>query len=194
LLIFYKSYKIFDIFESHLLETVGGFFNRGKVMFENSYKVRVSSRAIIIDDNKVLLNCFGDGLYYTFPGGGIEENETAKMAAVREVLEESGLTVDIGDLVFSLEYEPHSCEYFYGDGHHISLFFRGYLNTSVASVNALQPDTNPDDETITSVAKWIPLSELHTVNLLPKICEPLRKYVETGIFEPLFWGENEHME
>jgi len=164
------------------------FLTRRKVMFENSYKVRVSSRAIIIDDNKVLLNCFGDGLYYTFPGGGIEKNETAKMAAVREVLEESGLTVDIGELVFSLEYEPHSCDYLYGDGHHISFFFRGHL-TSVAPVIASQPDTNPDDETITSVAKWVPLSELHTINLLPKICEPLRKYVETGVFEPLFWDE-----
>ena len=68
-----------------------------------SYKIRVSSRAIIFNDDKVLLNCFGNGLYYNFPGGGIEEYETAKQAVAREVLEESGLTVDVGELVFSLE-------------------------------------------------------------------------------------------
>ena len=38
--------------------------------------------------------------------GGIEEGETAKQAVVREVMEESGLTVKVGELVFSLEYEP----------------------------------------------------------------------------------------
>ena len=179
--------------KSHLLETVDGFFNRGgKIMFENSYKIRVSSRAIIIHDNKILLNCFGDGLYYSVPGGGVEKNETLKMAAVREVLEESGLTIDIGELMFTLEYEPLSCNYSYGDGHHISFFFRGFLNSSISPVSASQPDTNPDDETITSVAKWIPLSELHAINLVPKINNELKKYIETGVFEPLFWGENEH--
>ena len=78
-------------------------------MFEDSYKIRISSRAIIIHDGKILLNCFKDGLYYNFPGGGIEKNETAKQAAHREVLEETGLAVDVGELVFSLEYEPFNC-------------------------------------------------------------------------------------
>ncbi len=50
------------------------------------YKIRVSSRAIIIDNDKILLNKFGDGVYYNFPGGGIEENETALEAVVRELL------------------------------------------------------------------------------------------------------------
>ena len=56
-------------------------------------KIRVSARAIIIDNDKILLNEFGDGQYYNFIGGEIEENETAKQAVVREVMEESGLAV-----------------------------------------------------------------------------------------------------
>ena len=158
-------------------------------MFEDSYKIRISSRAIIIHDDKILLNCFGDGLYYNFPGGGIEQNETATQAVAREVLEESGLTVDVGKLVFSLEYEPFNSNYCYGDGHHISFFFRCFLNSDTAPINASLPDTNPDDETITSIAKWIPLSELYSINIVPKICEPLMKYIETGVFEPLFWTD-----
>ncbi|MCL2528617.1 MAG: NUDIX domain-containing protein [Defluviitaleaceae bacterium] len=158
-------------------------------MFENSYKIRVSSRAIIIDNDKILLNCFGDGLYYNFPGGGIEKNETAKQAVVREVLEESGLAVDAGALVFSLEYEPFNCNYCYGKGHHISFFFRCFLNPSITPVKAAIADVNPDNEDVTSTAKWVPLSELHTINLVPKISEPLMEYVETGIFEPSFWDK-----
>ena len=158
-------------------------------MFENSYKIRISSRAIIIQDDKVLLNCFKDGLYYNFPGGGIEKNETAKQAARREVLEESGLAVNVGELVFTLEYEPFNNSYVYGDGHHVSFFFRCFVDTGIAPVEVSLPDVNPNDETITSVAKWVPLSELHMINLLPKINAPLLDYVKTGVFKPLFWEE-----
>jgi len=148
-------------------------------VFENSYKIRVSSRAIIIRDEKILLCCFGNGLYYSIPGGGIEEAETAKQAVIREVLEETGLAIEVGHLVFSLE--SHS------EGHHISFFFRCYVNQDIAPVEPSHTDTNPYDETITLVAKWMPLSELHEINLVPRIQESLIKYVDTGVFIPAFW-------
>ena len=49
------------------------------------------------------------------------------------------------------------------------------------------PDVNPDDPTITSTFKWVPLSELNSINLLPPICEPLMNYIKTGYFIPTFW-------
>lgn len=161
-------------------------------MFESSYKIRVSSRAIILHEDKLLLNEFGGGKYYNFIGGGIEANETAKQAVIREVMEESGLSVNVGDLVFSLEYEPKSCDYFYGNGHHISFFFRCYWNEDIQPKIISHPDVNPDDSTITSVATWIKLSELHAINLIPKIREPLMDYIKTGVFIPSFWSECEH--
>jgi len=151
-------------------------------MFENSYKIRVSSRAIIIRDNDILLNCFGNGLYYNFPGGGIEENETAKQAVAREVLEESGLIVEVGHLVFSLE--SHS------EGHHISFFFRCYVNNDVLARPPSEIDINPDDPSVTSEAKWISLSDLNKIYVVPKICDPLMKYIQTGMFTPLFWDKD----
>lgn len=162
-------------------------------MFENSYKIRVSSRAIIIDSDKILLVEYGGGKYYNFIGGGIEENETAKQAVKREVLEESGLTVDVGELVFSLEYEPLSCDYRYGEGHHISFFFRCYLDESIPPRKPSHTDVNPDDATITSSAKWVSISELHNIDIVPRIAEPLTKYLATGRFTPLFWAECEHL-
>ena len=177
-----------------------------------NYRIRVSSRAIIINDDKVLLNCFGNGLYYNFPGGGIEEFETAKQAVVREVFEESGLTVDVGELVFSLEYEPKSCSDQLliskskaclqnpvcpcrkcSGAHHLSFFFRCYVNNVVPPQKPSHTDINPDDPSITSEIKWIPLNDLSKINVLPKISEPLKKYHETGIFTPSFWAECEHI-
>lgn len=158
-----------------------------------SYKIRVSSRAIIIHDGKILLNKFGDGIYYNFIGGGIEENETAKQAVVREIMEESGLSADVGELVFTLEHEPKSCNYLLGNNHHISLFFRCYLNTDITPRIPSHVDTNPDDPSITSVAEWVELSKLNKINFIPKIYEPLIRYIETGVFSPSFWAECEHM-
>ncbi len=161
-------------------------------MFESSYKIRVSSRAIILHEDKILLNEFGGGKYYNFIGGGIENNETAKQAVIREVMEEAGLSITVGELVFSLEYEPKSCGYYYGSGHHISFFFRCYRNENISPQTPSHPDNNPDDPTITSVAKWIKLSELHTIPFVPKIYGPLMDYIKTGVFIPSFWSECEH--
>lgn len=162
-------------------------------MFENSYKIRVSSRAIILNSDKILLVEYGGGQYYNFIGGGIEENETVKQAVIREVLEESGLTVDVGELVFSLEYEPFSCDYSYGKSHHISFFFRCYLDSNVPPQEPSHTDINPDDATITSIAKWIQIVDLNKINIVPKISKPLINYIETGEFTPSFWAECEHI-
>ena len=108
-------------------------------------------------------------------------------------MEETGLTVDAGELVFSGEYEPKSCHYCYGDAHHIGFFFRCYLNTDVPPQAPSETDTDPDDPTIKTEAKWIPLSELGKINIVPKISDPLTKYFQTGVFTPTFWAENEHL-
>ena len=160
-------------------------------MFENSYKIRVSSRAIVIEGDHLLLTEFGDGQYYNFTGGGIEEGETAKQAVIREVLEESGLTVEVGELVFSLEYEPASSEYSYGKDHHISFFFRCYVDKSAPAQAPSNPDCDPDDATITSTVKWVPIAELKNITMVPAIAEPLLRYIESGMFSPSFWEESE---
>jgi len=55
------------------------------------------SAAIIVDHGRVLMvrRRIKEGeLMWQFPAGGIESGETAEQAAVRETLEETGLTVD----------------------------------------------------------------------------------------------------
>ena len=152
------------------------------------YKIRVSARAVVVQDGNLLLNCFGDGLYYNFPGGGIEEGETALEAVVREVLEESGLAVAVEKHLFTFEFEPGHCNDTNGNVHHISVFFRCRLLDGTDIAPPSVPDANPLDSSITSVAKWVPISELHATPFVPEmIYEPLMRYFKTDIFEPSFF-------
>jgi len=75
---------------------------------------RVSGRAIIINDGKMvsMYRERQDRIYYTFPGGGKEENETIEECVKREVLEEFGITVKPIKHVYTYESQ-NSIEYFY---------------------------------------------------------------------------------
>lgn len=54
---------------------------------------RPSARGIIIKDGKAAMIHSQKYDYYKFPGGGIEKTEDKKTALIREVKEETGLTV-----------------------------------------------------------------------------------------------------
>ena len=62
-------------------------FNTGKVVLRNAV------RAIITNENKLLMIHLGKTNEYKFPGGGMEENETCEEALKREVMEEAGYRV-----------------------------------------------------------------------------------------------------
>jgi len=58
--------------------------------------IRSTSKAIIINEGKILLNKCSDkfnGNYYSLPGGGQRQYETMHDALIRECLEETGYTV-----------------------------------------------------------------------------------------------------
>ena len=66
-----------------------------------------AARAIIIENNKVLVmhrNKQGSQ-YFTLVGGRTNDNETVEQALVREIKEETGLTITNARLVF-VEYHP----------------------------------------------------------------------------------------
>lgn len=63
----------------------------------NKGSIRNSAKALVLDGGKLLLNSHltSDGeLYYDLPGGGQNPYESMEEAVVREVLEETGLSVE----------------------------------------------------------------------------------------------------
>lgn len=56
---------------------------------------------------EVLLVKMNNGMHYSFPKGHVEKDETEHMTARREILEETGLSVEfIGDFRGSTRYSP----------------------------------------------------------------------------------------
>lgn len=75
---------------------------------------RVSCRAIIIDSEKLvaMYREKENRIYYTFPGGGIEENESENDCVIRECKEEFGIDVEVVRKVYIYEDEK-TIQHFY---------------------------------------------------------------------------------
>lgn len=108
-------------------------------------KLRIAARALILENNKILFSKCKDnnGVFYTLPGGGIEANELATKAVIRECLEETGYSVEVLDLVLVKEFMkkmPH-VEIFKDGLHQIELVFLCKLDTSKQKQEATQTDS-----------------------------------------------------
>lgn len=66
-------------------------------------RIRVS--ALIVENNEILaIQHKKNGKeYYLLPGGGVDEGEDFETAMRREMMEELGVKVDVGDLLFIAE-------------------------------------------------------------------------------------------
>lgn len=72
-------------------------------MHFTDYDTRVSAYAVIVDGDKILLTWYnGSGrgeAGWALPGGGVELGESLEEAVAREVKEETGYDVEVGDLL-----------------------------------------------------------------------------------------------
>ena len=82
---------------------------------------RVVARAITFIDNKVLLieryRKENDIMlhYFTIPGGGVEDDETYREAAIRETLEETCCNIEIIDTLEVENFPGGICHWFYAE-------------------------------------------------------------------------------
>jgi 8-oxo-dGTP pyrophosphatase MutT (NUDIX family) len=67
---------------------------------------RIRCRAIIfVDDKIVSMYREREGrIFYTFPGGGMEENESEEICVKREVMEEFGIVVEPRKIIYECNF------------------------------------------------------------------------------------------
>jgi ADP-ribose pyrophosphatase YjhB (NUDIX family) len=118
-------------------------------------EIRPGVAAIIQDgDGRILLQQRSDNGLWGLPGGSVEIGESVRDAIVREVREESGLTVEVIRLV-GIYSDPTTQIVRYPDGnvvHYISTFFAcrilgGTLQTcdETLALKYFEPANLPDD-------------------------------------------------
>ncbi|MFI2334167.1 NUDIX hydrolase [Nocardia rhamnosiphila] len=140
----------------------------------NSIKVAVS--ALVQDDQgRILLIRRSDNGKYSVPGGGLEAGETVAQAVVREVREETGIEVDVTELVGVFSNPEHVIAYDDGEvRQEFSICFRaqpigGKLRTSEES----------------SEVEWVRPAELSERDIHPSILLRIQKGLE-GSDSPYF--------
>lgn len=152
---------------------------------------RITVRAIVIHDSKILLNEFDNGTYYNLPGGGLEVGETLKACVEREVLEESGYKIDVGEMMYIYEYNPERDQFKFGSRGALSHVFRCHIDMAYDRQERTVIDSDPKNGSISTGCKWIPVNELRNINLIPQINEKLMDDLSKAIYRTQFL-ENIH--
>ncbi|HNT35681.1 MAG TPA: NUDIX domain-containing protein [bacterium] len=135
-------------------------------MKEKSIKIRVA--VIVQKENAVLMirHQKAEKTYWLLPGGGLEFGETITGCAVRELMEETGLCVRPGNLLFVCESLPPD-----GHRHVLNLFLHAEL---------LGGELALGDEEILAEARFVPMEEIPSLTIHPPIKSVLLDYLRSG--------------
>ena len=142
--------------------------------------IRTSAKAVVIRDGRLLALRLrdADGEFFILPGGGQQAGELLPEAARREVLEETGVRVSVGELAFVIE-GAHGEPF-----HRVDLVFRCEYQGEDEDATR-RPDTNQ-----TGVA-WLDVATLNTAPLYPSRLRRALMNLWAGRPHPVYLGNEE---
>lgn len=120
--------------------------------------IRIATRAIILHNDRLLLvNAWkGRSDLWCAPGGGAELHSSLPDNLIREVMEETGLTVRVGAPCLINEFhDPH------GDFHQTDIYFRCEITAGEIGDNWIDP------EGIVTRRKWATRDEVRRLRVKP---------------------------
>lgn len=139
---------------------------RQEVLTVYGNRLRLRVCGLYREDDRLLLvrhrGLSPSGTFWAPPGGGMQFGETAPQALVREFAEETGLAVEIGDLLFVNEFMQPPL-------HAVELFFAVRVTGGTLG-RGTDPEMNPDGQIIDEVRlmrfaeiKRYPPEEVHAL-------------------------------
>lgn len=142
---------------------------------------RVAAYAVIIRDDRILLSRLAERLtskeLWTLPGGGLEHGEDPRDAVVREVHEETGLDVQIGETahVYSSHQRNTWRQGRRADAHSLRIVYDGWVPVDSPEPQVVEVDGS------TVEAAWKPLADVlggavPTVALVTEVLEQHRVF------------------
>jgi len=140
---------------------------------------RIRAAGIVVDGDRILLIKHGQGDDHAWvpPGGGLEPDDGSTKATVkREVLEESGLVVEVGPLVFVREFIETQRNTFHVEQFYLISSWQG--NPHLGNLKGLG-----GDEHVITAAEWLHRDELHDKRVYP---EELKDLLWTMLAEDAF--------
>ncbi|WP_319370635.1 NUDIX hydrolase [uncultured Ilyobacter sp.] len=128
------------------------------------YRIRVA--AIVIQNNQILLvkslNSKSSNEWWAPPGGGLEDVDSDIHAcAVRETCEETGYTIETGDILYISEFlDPQY------DSHNLEIFLKGEI--VFGEIGVKDPLCRQCDGLVIEEARWFSKDELCDLTVFPE--------------------------
>jgi 8-oxo-dGTP diphosphatase len=137
---------------------------------------RIAVRALILQNNRLLLvNAYGGGTsdLWCAPGGGVNPGTSLPENLIREVMEETGLTITVGPPAMVNEFHDPKTGF-----HQVDIFFR-------CTITAGQIDGAwQDPEGIVTERRWFTRADMAAVRFKPDSL-PDAAWGTDAIYDPL---------
>jgi 8-oxo-dGTP diphosphatase len=135
--------------------------------------MKVRPALLVIKDNAVLTMkyTYGETNLYNLPGGNPDRGETLSEALWRELREELGVSVSVGDLIMMGDVSlPHQKE----DVLHCVF---------VGEILSGEPIVNPAETSAKGIV-WQPIEVLHHLDMYPNVGSFVQEWAAQGLSSP----------